>query len=135
MGRKDKTGSYTFNLLPGTDVALFHWTGPITLEDRIRNLDRMVDFCEANDVFKLVIDGRDQESLTGTLENYDFGAQVPKAFRRLRVAVVHRQDDDSLHFIETVAFNRGAGTHAFTDFDEALHWLETVIQDDASDDT
>lgn len=56
-----------------------------------------------------------QEPQAGAVESYDFGTMVPTAFRGLIVAVVHRPDDETLKFIETVAFNRGSGTKAFVD--------------------
>ena len=117
---------YTLAVLPGTDIAVFHWKGPITLEDRVENLERMSEFCGEQGVRKLVIDGRDQENETDLLDSYTFGAQVPMAFRGLFVAVVHRPDDEALKFIETVAFNRGSGTKAFTTMDEAVSWLESM---------
>ena len=120
--------NYTLRILPDTDIAVFHWIGPISLEDRIENLKRMANFCNAHALKKIIIDGRDQESRTDTLEAYSFGKQVPAALRGLRglrIAVVHRPDDDAPEFIETVAFNRGAGTQAFQIFDAARRWLET----------
>ena len=118
--------NYTLSVLPGTDIGVFHWVGPITLEDRVKNLDRMVSFCNERRLKKIIIDGRDQISQTDTIDAYTFGKQVPKALRGLRVAVVHRPDDDTLEFIETVAFNRGAGTRAFHDFGQAQVWLEAI---------
>ena len=115
----------TLTQLPGTDIGLFHWAGPITAEDRARNLRQMSEYCKANNLSKLLIDGREQDNRTGVMDSYSFGASVPDAFRGLNVAVVHRPDDETLLFIETVAFNRGSGTKAFTDYDEAVAWLES----------
>ena len=117
---------YTLAVLPGTDIAVFHWKGPITMEDRVRNLQRMTGFCQEHRLTKLVIDGRDQENETDLLDSFTFGSKVPMAFRGLHVAVVHRPDDEALKFIETVAFNRGSGTRAFTTMDEAVSWLESM---------
>ena len=115
--------NYTLAVIPETDIVLFHWVGPIGFEDRERNLVRMSEFCKEVNLHKLLIDGRDQENRTDLLDSHEFGQQVPEAFQGLLVAVVHRADDDTLKFIETVAFNRGSGTKAFTDFDEARSWL------------
>ncbi len=122
----DRELTYTIDLLPGTDIALLHCIGPVTLEDRIDSIDVIRDFCRENGVYKVIIDGRDQESKTGTLESYEFGARVPTALPGLWMAVVHRPDDDSLRLIETVAFNRGSGTKAFDDLDQARAWLESL---------
>lgn len=118
--------TYTIDLLPGTDIALLHCSGPVTLEDRINSIDVIRDFCRENAVYKVIIDGRDQDSKTSTLEAYEFGARVSTALRGLWMAVVHRPDDDSLRFIETVAFNRGSGTKAFDDLDQARAWLDSL---------
>lgn len=118
--------TYTIDLVPNTDIALFHWVGPITVQDRFRNLEVMADFCRERSLRKLIIDGRDQMSRSGEIESFDFGVAVSTAFRGLNVAVVHRPDDDTLKFIETVAFNRGSGTKAFIDIHQARSWLEAI---------
>ena len=118
--------SYSLKIIPESDIAVFHWAGPITYRDRLENLDRMSDFCRDKAVHKLIIDGRDQQSQTGVVESFQFAEAVPKAFMGLRVAVVRRADDDSLEFIETVASNRGSFTRSFLDIDEAREWLESL---------
>ena len=118
--------SYTIDLIPGTRIALFHWVGPITLQDRRNNRDVITSFCREHQVRDVIIDGRDQESKTTTMESFSFGSEVPAGFRGLRLAVVHRPDDDSLQFIEAVAGNRGSATRAFLDIAEAQAWLETT---------
>ena len=95
----DTEATYTIDLIPDSDIALFHWVGPITLEDRLNNLDVMADFCSDNKVRKIIIDGRHQQSMTDTIESRNFGSQVTEAFRGLCVAVVHRPDDKSLALI------------------------------------
>lgn len=122
----DTEATYTIDVIPDSEIALFHWVGPITLEDRLNNLEIMAAFCAENSVRKMIIDGRDQQSETDTIESWQFGSAVPEAFRGLCVAVVHRPDDKSLALIETVAFNRGSTTRSFTDFDEARNWLDLL---------
>ena len=114
----------TLTTLPDGETALFRWIGPITADDRAQNLKQLTDYCSENNLAKLLIDGREQENRTGVMDSYAFGATVPEAFKGLTVAVVHRPDDETLAFIETVAFNRGSGTKAFTDYDDAVVWLE-----------
>jgi hypothetical protein len=120
-----KKATYTIGVIPNTDIALFHWVGPISANDRVRNLHMMSGFCKEQGVSKLIIDGRDQQPQTGPIESFDFGTMVPSAFQGLNVAVVHRPDDETLKFIETVAFNRGSGTRAFVDIHRARSWLES----------
>lgn len=116
---------YQLKQLGDSNIALFHWVGPITLDDRRRNMTRMAQFCQANQLKNLLIDGRDQISRTDTYESFDVGKEVPEQLRGLKIAVVHRSDDDSLPFIETVASNRGAVTKAFLSIDAARAWLES----------
>lgn len=118
-------GRYSLALIPDTEIALFHWSGPITLADRRENTRRMAQFCESHGVRRLIIDGRDQLSKTGTIDSFAFGKEVPSEMRGLIVAVVHRSDDKSLRFIETVASNRGSFTRSFLTIEEARAWLET----------
>ena len=34
----DTEATYTIDVIPDSEIALFHWVGPITLEDRLNNL-------------------------------------------------------------------------------------------------
>lgn len=113
-------------VLPDTQIALCRWSGPMTLEDRVKCRQQMVEFCNSQNVDNLLIDGREQRSRTDIVDSYDFAKDVPEEMYGLNIAVVHRPDDESLRFIETVAFNRGAQTRAFTDYDAALRWLESL---------
>jgi hypothetical protein len=117
---------YTLEVLDGTEIAVCRWSGPIALEDRIACRQAMVEFCNSKNVDNLLIDGREQQSRTDIVDSYDFAKDVPEEMFGLNIAVVHRQEDESLRFIETVAFNRGAQTRAFTDYDSALRWLESL---------
>lgn len=124
--KEHEESSYTLEVIPGSRIALFHWSGPITLEDRRQNVQKMVEFCKANEVRNLIVDGRDQLSETDTLESFQFADEVvPDEMKGLRIAVIYRSDDDSLSFIETVAHNRGARTKAFQGINEARAWLES----------
>ena len=116
---------YTLEIIPGSDIVLFHWYGPIKLEDRRHNVKRMVGFCHEHGIKNLIIDGRDQVSKTSTLDAYEFGTQVPIDMKGLRIGVVCRPDDVTLKFIETVAHNRGAITNNFASVELARHWLES----------
>lgn len=118
--------SYSLEVMPGHRIARFHWSGPITTRDRYENVRRMVSFCREKGIRSLLIDGRDQEAASSTIEDYDFAKNVPFDMRGLRIAVVHDPDDEALPFIETVAFNRGGNTQSFVGVDEAVAWLEAL---------
>lgn len=118
--------TFTLDVLPGTRIARFHWCGPIRTEDRRENVRRMVEFCRERQIKQLLIDGRDQEAVSGTIDDFDFAKEVPVEMQGLCIAVVHRQDDEALPFIETVAFNRGGNTRSFVQLEPALEWLESL---------
>lgn len=124
-GQSDKA-EYSFTVLPDTRIAVFRWVGRMTIEDRRQMRGEMVAYCQSQDVSDLIVDGREQISDTSTIESYQFGAEVPDTMRGLRIAVVHRSDDSSLPFIETVANNRGSNTRAFTTIESAREWLEST---------
>ena len=117
---------YTLEIIPGTRIALYQWTGPITLEDRRRNRKEVIEFCQKEGVRSVLIDGREQVSKTGTMETFSFGTELPEEVRGFRIALVHRPDDDSLPLIATVAANRGWTTKSFLNIDEARAWLEAM---------
>ena len=86
----------------------------------------MQRFCKKHHIDKIIVDGRDQESMTDVLDSFEFGRNVPSEMSGLTIAVVRREDDESLQLIETVAFNRGSDTRAFLSIDEARAWLESL---------
>ena len=118
--------NYTLEVLADIDAAVFRWVGPISLEDRQNNTHLMSEFCKRNGVSKIIVDGREQISQTDVIDSYDFAKDVPWEMKGLTIAVVHRPDDESLPFIETVAFNRGSRTRAFTDYEEAVAWMRSL---------
>jgi len=122
----NKEATYTLDILPDSQIALFHWSGPITLTDREQNRRIMAEFCKRHGVRNIIVDGRDQVSKTGIFDSFYFAQGVPREMHGLRIAVVHRSDDEALPFIEMVASNRGSHTRAFLNFDEARAWLESL---------
>ena len=117
--------TYTLEMIPGTDIAVFRWSGPITLAERKANTKLMASFCAEHGTKRIIIDGRQQIPKSSTVEAFEFGQTVPVDMSGLCIAVVHRADDEALPFIETVAHNRGSDTKAFLDFDDARDWLES----------
>ena len=123
---RERQEKITLSVIPDTDIALFHWNGPITLEDREYCRRKMVEYCLAQGLTKIIVDGRDQISKTDIVDSFEFGRDVPSEMRGLKIAVVHRADDTSLKFIETVAYNRGGTTAPFLTMQEAQEWLESL---------
>jgi len=129
----DSESNYSLEVIPGTSIALYRWSGPITVADRRNVRGALIRFCRDNQIRNLIVDGREQQCEADTTDVFRYGAEVPEHFRGLRIAVVHRPDDDSLPFIETVAYNRGSNTRSFLSVEEARAWLESF--DDSEDTT
>jgi hypothetical protein len=59
-------------IIPGTRIALFCSSGPVEFEDRMRNVERMAQFCDENSIKHLIVDIRQQESKTERSELRSF---------------------------------------------------------------
>ena len=129
---REGAATYELEMIPDSDIAVFTWRGPITLADRKNNAKLMARFCAEHGTHRLIVDGRQQVPRTSTLEAFEFGQSVPVELNGLCIAVVYRQDDEALPFIETVAHNRGSCTKAFLDFDDARNWLESFCSTSAN---
>jgi len=117
--------NYSLDIIPGTEIVLFHWTGAITLEDRRGNRNKIIEFCQKKDIRNVIIDGRDQESKTGTWESYLFGTELSEKMIGFKIAIIFSKEDDSLPFIDTVAANRGINCRSFVSLEEARAWIDS----------
>ncbi len=115
--------SAEISIIPGTQIALFCWTGEITLEGRINNVSTIMQFCRENRVANLIVDLRQQINKTSTMQMFDFASSLPDATRGLKIALVTLHDDEDIAFAENVAANRGATTRMFETIDDAMVWL------------
>ena len=55
------------SVLPGERVVLSSFSGPITVEDRVRNQRETLQFCQKKKINKILLDMRGQESLSNIL--------------------------------------------------------------------
>ena len=118
---------YELSIIPGTRIALFHWMGAITLDDRKRNRKEIFAFCQKEGIKHLIIDGRHQEPHTGLMQDFGFGEELPTEMRGFKIAIVRSREDKSLKFINNVAANRGAITKSFHTLEEAQDWLTPKV--------
>ena len=121
----ESTVSYDLTIMPETQIGLFCWSGPITVEDRKKNLDRIATFCEENGLTRLIVDTRQQVNRTSTMQMFDFSAMVSKVMGGVRIAIVRHTTDAETQFGEDVAANRGACSRSFSTVEEAQDWLNT----------
>jgi len=118
--------NYELNIIPDTRIALFRWSGLITLKERKKNVEVVAQFCRENGISQLIVDTRKQVSETTTMEMYHFGAAIPKVMSGIQIAVVCRQSDRDTQFAETVAADRGAESHSVKTVEDAKKWLAGV---------
>ena len=111
------------SVLPGGRVVLSSPSGPTTVQDRVRNRKKTVQFSQENNINKILVDMRGQTSLSNAVDIHDFGETMPETTRGFQIAIVCTPGDTDAQFIETVAKNRGAFIKLFHSFDKALDWL------------
>ena len=111
-------------IIPGTRIVSFSSSGPVTLADREKNLERIVEYCREHGCTQVLVDTRQQINKMTTTEMFNFAASVPEATRGLQIALVRNADDSSIAFGDNVAANRGAAVRSFETTEEAQQWLE-----------
>lgn len=118
--------TFELSVLPGECIVLGRLSGPITVEDRIRNRRDMLQFCQERGINKVLADMRGQESLADTMEIFDFSEATVEMIRGFQIAIVFDPGDLDARFIGEVAANRGAHVRSFHIFDQAREWLEST---------
>lgn len=108
----------------------FRCGGVYSITDVRELYERALDTAASEGITAVLIDHRDLvgEPLT-TLQRYELGVHVAKLqsdpARRIRLVIVGNEPFiDPQRFGETVARNRGAIGRVFTDFEEAVAWIE-----------
>ena len=115
--------NYELKIIPDTRIAFFCWHGPISLDQRLKNRNRVVDFCKRNNLRRLLVDVRQHDNITSFMELFEFGESFPRAAGGLKTAVVRDPSDADIEFVENVASNRGAFSRCFENIEEAQSWL------------
>lgn len=115
--------SNEITIMPGTDIALMCWSGPITFRDRKKCVEQVTQFCSKNGINQVIVDTRQQVRKTTTMENYDFGSWLPNETREIKFAIVCHSSDTDVRFVDDVAANRGAQCRSFVTFEEAQRWF------------
>ncbi len=98
--------------------------GDVTVEDVTATLPSVVKLSRETGINKVFVDTTEEKSLPETFAIYNFASKLP---RSLSFAVLVKESQDTkrdVHFIETVAMNRGLLVQTFTSRNEALKWLD-----------
>ena len=107
---------------------LLHCAGVYDYPSAVMIFDQAFDAAKAEGLCAVLVDARQVEGAPTTMDRYNWGVHIANrsaAGLRIWIAVVGNEGIiDPDRFGETVAFNRGAFGRAFTDFTEAIAWLE-----------
>ncbi|MEW8492497.1 MAG: hypothetical protein AB2604_01735 [Candidatus Thiodiazotropha taylori] len=105
--------------------------GVCNATDRIEVLKQVVHACNANGIWKIVVDYRDAEIRACTFDHYQFGKSFNSMgfSERPQISVITDQQKESselLKFSCTVAWNRGTMIETFNTEREAMDALSIV---------
>ncbi len=105
--------------------------GDVTINDLKTSLSLVNEIHENTGITKVLVDARDQKSLPSTSNIFEFGVQLPYKLHFALVIDKDQKTGNDVHFLETVAFNRGFTINTFTSRITAIDWLNNY--DTASD--
>ena len=115
--------SYELTIIPGTQIALFCWSGPVSHADRKNNVVEIARFCGENGIRQIIVDTRQAVSKTTMMETFELGSSVARSMSGVQFAIVRQSSDENAQFFEFVAANRGAHSRSFGAIEDALRWL------------
>ncbi len=107
-----------------------------TVEDIKGSFDTALKLNREKGLTRVLVDQTRAESFPSTLPSLEFGENLAKTARVLRVAVVPSPGTrQNMRFLETVARNRGGQMRLFDSPDAALAWLtDRPMEPDEGDD-
>jgi len=103
--------------------------GKVTQVEMSTTRQRVDQIIQEQSLRKVLIDARDLTMTEGTTSLFEFGASFDEApsFRFVHLAlIVAEQSEKDLHFLATVAQNRGLQVKVFDSVDEGLEYLQTI---------
>ena len=96
------------------------------IDEWIRDRDEIIRLHGQHGVNRVLVDATEQVTAPSLLDIFDFGENWPTD---IRVAIViGKNTPEDVLFLETAASQRGKSIHVFFDQDEALSWLDAVVQ-------
>ena len=115
-----------FEIIQQDEYVRFNYTGEFSPTAGNQVIDAMIEACSRLQRSKALLDCRKMAGEIKTLESFmvaDYGGKMRGFLSKM--ALVGREDQMLLDsFVENVAVNRGVNLKIFTDFEEALAWLE-----------
>lgn len=114
---------YTITTIPGTAIAYFKRSGSVNLDTRKDNRKCILDYCNKKGLQKVIVDAREQNPTLSILECFNFGAEVAVLMRKIRIAVLHNEGDESIDYTVKSAASRGMQIRGFLEKSDAIEWL------------
>lgn len=99
--------------------------GSVSEGDLAASIAKVKEIAADEGINRVLVDTKDQESLPSTGAIFDLISRFP---REVAVALVSADQPtaEEIHFIETVAVNRGISIRVFRERDEAEEWLHSL---------
>lgn len=107
-----------------------HCRGAFSAAAMIEVLDMVFDVADLESRDRILLDISELEGMPPTtMERFEIGAHAARLHKKhsyaVHIAILGKEPMvESKRFAETVAVNRGATGKVFTDFAEAVAWLE-----------
>ncbi len=119
-------------IIRGGDFIKAKPTGEIDLERSKKLLGEIAEIAGSPAEYEILLDVRDARSKLTHTELYEFVAELGRrrsAFRN-KIAVLCRQDEqlNRVRFMQLCATNRGFEVDAFTDYEQAMEWIQPSVE-------
>lgn len=97
------------------------FTAESTVADWRAALKEVVKLSKEKEIYRVLVDVREQTSLAGTFDLFDFASSLPNYVAFAVLCELHSEEH---RFIENVATNRGKMVKDFDSEQNAIEWLK-----------
>ena len=100
--------------------------GLVTIEERETARDHVAQLVNEHQLIRILVDMRQCEMSLSTTDIIHFGNTFDELHfsPQLKICGVIQPDDEDDKLLETVALSRGTNIRFFTEFEQALRWLD-----------
>ena len=99
-------------------------TDPVNIKELVSAIQGMADYCQHENLNKILIDARPVHERLSVLDRYTVGVNIAKVIgSKTALALVAREELIN-HVTENAAVNRYGKLKVFSDMDKAMAWLE-----------
>ena len=112
----------TVELVKSLDIIRVDSFGETSINDWKNSMEEVFKINNDTGCSLVLVDAREQIVSPNTTDLFDFGSELPRAFRFAVVISDKTIDDHS--FLETVGKNRGKQIQLFLRIEDAIGWLK-----------